>query len=555
MEERGWDCCDVILVTGDAYIDSPHVGIALIGRVLEDAGWRVGIIAQPDIEGDDIARLGEPRLYWGVSAGCMDSMVANYTAMKKRRQRDDFTPGGQNTRRPDRASIVYTGLIRKHFKPTVPIVLGGLEASLRRVAHFDFWTNKVRRSLIFDAKADALFYGEGERAVRELASRLDAGEYWQDVRGLSCIAKEPPEDYLRLPSFEEVSKDKPAFLDMFGVFYENCSPQTAKGLVQKHAERWLVQNPPQPYLTQPELDAVYALPFARDVHPGHKADGPVRALDTIRFSLTTHRGCYGECNFCAIAVHEGRTVRWRSPESILAEARHFTTMPDFKGIISDAGGPTANMYANECQKKIRQGPCKNKRCLYPEPCKHLELDHRRHVQLLRDLRAIPGVRKVFVASGIRTDLIQADIKHGLEFLDELTAHHVSGQLKLAPEHTEPGVLALMAKPGPRDLLKFKSAFEQSTKKAGKNQFLTYYFIAAHPGCTQQDMQRLQSFTSHHLHINPEQVQIFTPTPSTWSTAMYYTETDPFTRRKIFVEKSPQGRQRQKDTVTGGGRKK
>jgi uncharacterized radical SAM protein YgiQ len=549
LHQRGWDWLDVILVTGDSYIDSPFIGAAVIGRVLEAAGYRVGIIAQPDISSPaDITRLGEPRLFWGVTAGSVDSLVANTSANRWRRKNDDYTPGGVNNRRPDRATIVYTNLIRRSYKNTRPVVLGGIEASLRRVAHYDYWTDALRRSILFDAKADYLLYGMAEQSVLALAQALQSGQDASQVRGLCYITRQPPAEYLELPSFETVAADKLAFIDMFHTFYRHNDPLTARGLFQRHGDRCLVQNPPAAYPSQAELDAVYALPFTRLQHPYYERQGPVKAQETIQFSISTHRGCYGECNFCAIAVHEGRTVRWRSPDSIVSEAESLTHLPGFKGYIQDVDGPTANMYGFECRKKLAHGACEDKRCLYPLVCPALKPDHQPQIELLRRLRRIPGIKKVFVASGIRYDMVLADAQHGKEYLKEIVAHHVSGQLKIAPEHTEEHILAKMGKPGRADLLKFKQLFDDYSAEAHKNQFLTYYLIAAHPGCSETDMRRLKQFASQELHISPEQVQIFTPSPSTYSSLMYYTGLDPFSRQPLFVEKDIARRERQKQVV-------
>jgi len=556
VKHLGWDALDVILVTGDSYIDSPFIGTTVIGKVLLNAGYRVGVIAQPDPKTDaDISRLGLPRLFWGVTAGSIDSMVANYTALKKPRRSDDYTPGGENTRRPDRATIIYANIIRRFSKrlhpgqPVPPIVLGGIEASLRRVAHYDFWDNALRRSVLFDAKADYILYGMAENATLEFAAALRDGHDPHQVRGLCYISKEKVDGYLELPSFEAVARDKLAFIDMFHIFYKNNDPVSGHGLFQQHGDRFLVQNPPAPYQTQAELDAVYALDFERLQHPYYEAQGQVKALETIRFSISTHRGCYGECNFCAIAVHEGRTVRWRSQQSILDEAGRLIAHPDFKGYIQDVGGPTANMYGFECDKKLKNGACPAKRCLFPEICPLLELDHRPQLELLRQIRQLQGVKKVFVASGLRYDMLLGDALCGEAYLRELVEHHVSGQLKVAPEHTENNVLDLMGKPGPDSLLKFKDKFDNLSRLAGKPQFLTYYLIAAHPGCSAQDMLRLKNFTSEKLHVHPEQVQIFTPTPSTYASLMYYTELDPLTLRPVFVEKDPRRKEHQKDILT------
>jgi uncharacterized radical SAM protein YgiQ len=460
----GWDRPDIVLVTGDSYIDSPFIGVAVIGKVLSSAGYRVGIIAQPDINSDaDISRLGEPKLFWGVTGGCVDSMVANYTSLKKKRKSDDYTPGGINDRRPDRAAIVYTNLIKRYFKSQKPIVLGGIEASLRRIAHYDFWSNSVRGSILFDAKADYLVYGMAEKAVVALADALKQGTDARGIRGLCYIAGEneiaqQKPDYLELPSYEAVKTDNQAFIEMFHIFYRNQDPLTAKGLYQKHGARYLVHNPPSMPLTQAELDAVYALDYERAQHPYYEKRGVVKALETIKFSITTHRGCYGECNFCAIAVHEGRTIQWRSEESILAEARKIVDLPDFKGYILDVGGPTANMYGFECAQKLSQGACRDKRCLYPQVCPTLKPDHQRQIELLRNIRKIPGVKKAFVASGIRYDLLLSDKKSGGSYLRDVVENHVSGQMKVAPEHTEDSVLARMGKPGTASLLQFKDMF-------------------------------------------------------------------------------------------------
>ncbi|MCD4738887.1 MAG: YgiQ family radical SAM protein, partial [Anaerolineae bacterium] len=399
-----WEQLDVILVTGDAYIDSPFIGVAVIGHVLADVGYRVGIIAQPDIHGpDDITRLGEPALFWGVTAGSIDSMVANYTALKKPRRSDDYTPGGRNTRRPDRAVIVYTNLIRHYFKDTAPIVLGGIEASLRRVAHYDYWDDAIHRSVLLDAKADYLLYGMAEQSVLAFADAMRFGDNPRRLRGLSYVADNPQKGYIELPAYTEVAdtRNKHAFTAMFHTFYRNNDPRSAQGLSQRYGNRYLIQNPPAPYLTQAKLDNVYALDFEHEVHPYYKKQGAVRALETIKFAVSTHRGCYGECNFCAIAIHEGRTVCWRSPESIVAEARRLTQLPGFKGYIQDVSGPTANMYGFECPQKLRQGACPDRRCLSPQICPALPVDHSAQLELLRRLRALPSVKKVFVASGLR----------------------------------------------------------------------------------------------------------------------------------------------------------
>ncbi len=548
MEALGWDRPDVVLVTGDSYIDHPSVGISVIGHVLLDAGYRVGIVAQPDIHTDaDIARLGEPKLFWGVSAGSIDSLVANHTASDKRRKSDDYTPGGVNNRRPDRALIAYANLIRRFFKNTSPIVLGGIEASTRRIAHYDYWSNSVRKSILFDAKADVLVYGMGEKAVLELAGRLSRGEGYREVRGICHASREMPPDAVELPSYDAVSRDKQEFVAMFRLFCENSDPGSARALCQLHDSRYLVQTPPQPCLTEKELDELYEKGFERDQHPFYERQGSVRALETIRFSITTHRGCFGGCNFCSISVHQGRAVVSRSKESVIREAKALIRHPEFKGIIADVGGPTANMYAFACSRKNSPFGCTDKQCLSPEICRNLRFNHKAQVDLLRELRGLPGVKKVFVASGVRHDLVMADEQYGECYLRELVGHHVSGQLKIAPEHTREHVLRLMGKAGKDCLIAFKDLFYELNRESGKKQFLTYYLIAAHPGCTLQDMEKLKSFATGELRTNPEQVQIFTPLPSTWSGVMYYTETDPG-GAKIFVEKDKAGRQQQKDLL-------
>ncbi|RKX28834.1 MAG: YgiQ family radical SAM protein [Candidatus Zixiibacteriota bacterium] len=555
LHRLGWKALDVILVTGDSYIDSPYIGVAVIGKVLVDAGFRVGIIGQPDINTDhDITRLGNPKLFWGVTGGCIDSMVANYTALKKKRRSDDYTAGGKNIRRPDRAIIVYSNLIRRYFKDTSPIVLGGVEASMRRISHYDYWSDSIRRSILFDAKADYLIYGMGERSTIELASKLRDGQSVENIKGMCYITKEPKRDYIMLPSHDKVARDNRALIDMFHTFYRNNDPVTAKGLCQQQDTRYLIQNPPAPYLNEQELDHVHGLDYERNLHSYHSKDGQVKALETIRFAVTTHRGCYGECNFCSIGVHQGRTVRCRSEQSIIEEVKLLTRHTEFKGNIHDVGGPTANMYGFECPRKATKGNCNDKRCVYPKVCRTLKPNHSRQTDLLKRIMDIPRVKRVFVASGIRYDLVLADKQHGSEYLRQLVQHHVSGQLKLAPEHSEDSVLALMGKPKQKDLIDFRRNFLHYTKRTGKKQFLTYYLIAAHPGCTEQHMRDLKKFTGRELKMNPEQVQVFTPLPSTYSALMYHTEVNPFTGDPVFVEKSLAGKQRQKKIIIEKRRK-
>jgi uncharacterized radical SAM protein YgiQ len=550
MKRRGIDKLDVILISGDAYIDSPFIGVATVGRLLESRGYNVGIIGQPDVEnGDDIGRLGEPKLFWGVSGGSIDSMVANYTATKKFRNSDDYTPGGKNTKRPDRAVLVYSNLIRRFFKNTAPIVLGGIEASLRRVTHYDYWTNKLRKPVLFDSKADYLIYGMGEQAIFDLTDSLRDGIEPKDVRGVCYIAKEAVTDYHQLPSHAECLENKESYIDLFDLFYDNNDPISANGLCQAVDTRFAIQNPPCDYLNEEEMDKVSALPFTRELHPYHQPEGKVKCLETIKFSIMTHHGCWGECNFCAIGVHQGRTIRTRSEESILKEANDFNSYKDYKGIISDVGGPTANMYGYECKKKLKLGTCDHQRCVDSRHlCSSMKVNHNRNIELLRRVREVPGVRKAFVASGIRYDLISSDKEHGYSYLKELVKHHISGQMKVAPEHTQQHVLDLMGKPGKQTLIDFKKLYDKLNKEEGKNQFLTYYLIAAHPGCEEKDMHELQRFTRDELQMTPEQAQVFTPTPGTYSAVMYYTELDPVTRKKIFVEKDTHRKEKQKAIV-------
>ncbi|SFV75776.1 Fe-S OXIDOREDUCTASE [hydrothermal vent metagenome] len=550
MEERGWDYCDIILVSGDAYIDSPFIGVSVVGRMLERLGYRVGMICQPDINTpDDIMRLGEPRIYWGVSGGSVDSMVSNYTATKKFRNSDDYTPGGVNNKRPDRAVLVYCNLIRRYFKNTVPLVLGGIEASLRRVTHYDYWQNRLKKPILFDAKADILIYGMGEIALEELSAALRDKKDYKDIRGVCYISKEPKYEYIQLPSHQECLEDKEKYIDLFDHFYDNNDPITANGLCQKVDTRYLIQNPPCDYLTEEEMDANANLPFTREVHPYYAKMGKVKCLETIKFSIMTHHGCWGECNFCAIGVHQGRTIRTRSEDNIIQEAKEFNTYKDYKGIISDVGGPTANMYGYECAKKLKKGTCSDIRCVDSNRlCKVMSVNHQRNINLLRKVRNVEGVKKAFVASGVRYDLIIADKQHGYSYLKEMVQHHISGQMKIAPEHTQPKVLELMGKPGKQTLIDFKKMYDKLNKEMGKKQFLTYYLIAAHPGCKERDMVELKNFTTNELKINPEQAQVFTPTPGTYSSVMYYTELDPKTRKKIFVEKDTKRKEKQKQIV-------
>lgn len=550
MNKLGWDSLDVLLISGDTYLDTSYNGSALVGKWLVKHGFRVGIIAQPEIDNPvDITRLGEPNLFFAVSGGCVDSMVANYTATKKRRQQDDFTPGGINNKRPDRAVLVYSNMIRRFFKGTdKKIVISGIESSLRRITHYDYWTNKLRKPILFDAKADILSYGMGEMSMLQLARALKNGEDWKNIRGLCYISKEDKEEYLKLPSHQECLDSKDIFAEAFHNFYLNCDPITAKGLVQKCDDRYMIQNPPSLTYSEKEMDEIYSMEFARDVHPYYKQMGAVKALDTIKYSVTTHRGCYGECNFCAIAIHQGRTVMSRSQDSIINEVKEISNIPKFHGNIADVGGPTANMYGVECKKKLKLGSCPDRRCLYPKKCPALIINHNAQIELLKKLKTIPKIKKIFIASGIRYDMILDDNKCGQAYLKELVKDHISGQMKIAPEHTEDSILSLMGKDGKSCLNEFKNRFYKLNEELGKKQFLTYYLIAAHPGCREKEMMDLKKYASKELRVNPEQVQIFTPTPSTYSTLMYYIEKDPFTGKKLFVEKDNGRKQKQKDIV-------
>ena len=548
MKRRGWDSLDVILVSGDTYIDSSFNGTALIGHWLIENGFRVGIICQPSIDSDDdIGRLGEPELFWSVSAGCVDSMVANYTPTLKFRKDDDFTPGGRNDRRPDRACIAYTNLIKRYHKGK-PIVLGGVEASLRRIVHYDFWSDSLRRSILFDAKADIITYGMAERSNLMLAQCMKEGKDWKGIDGICYIGNEVPEGYLELPSFEDCQSSVDSFIFAFWIFYENNDHITAKGLVQKHGNRYLIHNRPSKILSQEEMDRIYEMDFEDAVHPYYLKQGPVKSMETIKNSVTAVRGCYGECNFCSIALMQGRTVTSRSEDSILREVERIASRKGFNGIINDVGGPTANMYGFECAKKLSKGACIDKRCLYPRPCKNLPIDHSKHISLLDRIRNVPGVKKVNIASGIRYDMIVHDPIHGKEYLEDLCKYHISGQMKIAPEHICDDVLKQMGKPGKDELLRFKTMFDEINIRLGKDQFLTYYLIAAHPGCTEQHMRELSSFCRDRLKTNPEQVQIFTPTPSSISTLMYYSRKGWQDRKDIKAEHSMQMKQRQKDIV-------
>ncbi|MBQ7428855.1 MAG: YgiQ family radical SAM protein [Butyrivibrio sp.] len=541
MKKRGWDCVDFVYVCGDAYVDHPSFGAAIISRVLESRGYRIGMICQPDWKDEDsIDVFGEPRLGYLVSSGNMDSMVNHYTVAKKRRSQDAFTPGGVIGKRPDRAVVVYCNLIRKKYKH-VPIVIGGLEASLRRMGHYDYWSDKVRRSILLESGADLISYGMGEHSIVEIADALNSG---MDVRDITYIAgtvyktrdKSVIYDAIELPSFEEIESDKKKYAMSFSLQYQNTDPFQAKGLYESYGGgTYVVQNPPAKPLTMMEMDDVYALPYMRAYHPIYEKDGGIPALTEIKYSLTSNRGCYGECNFCALTMHEGRIVQARSHESIIEEAKEMIQEPDFKGYIHDVGGPTAEFRGPACEKQMKFGACKGKRCLYPKPCNNLKVDHSDYVKLLRKLRALPNVKKVFVRSGFRFDYLVAD--KNKEFLREICKYHVSGQLRVAPEHISNNVLSKMGKPGVEIYNAFIKEFDKVNKELNMDQYIVPYLMSSHPGSKLEDAIALAEYLRDH-HILPDQVQDFYPTPGTVSTTMYYTGYDPQTMQEVFVERDP-----------------
>jgi len=548
MKKLGWRELDVILVTGDAYVDHPSFGVALIGHYLVSHGFKVGIIAQPDWRTEkDITRLGRPRLFFGVTAGNVDSMVANYTASKKKRKTDDYTPGGSGGKRPDRATIVYTNLIKRFF-PEVPVVLGGLEASLRRFAHYDWWSEKVRKSILVDSKADLLVYGMGEKAVLEIAqilSRTGDIEKCKSVRGVVWWASQKPEEGIELPSYDEISENPEKYAEALKLQTWYTDPYKNILIYQKQDTRYVVQNPPQLPLSQEELDRLYLLPFEREVHPFYAKMGRVKAIETVKFSITAVRGCFGSCSFCALTQHQTTHVSYRSKDSILEEVRILTKKKDFKGTITDVGGPTANLYGSSCSIRETKGQCQ-KFCLYPSVCKIVRPNHDEFISLLESIRKIPGVRNVFVSSGIRHDFVLAE-KDPDVFIRELVKY-TPGQLKLAPEHAHPKVLSLMRKPPVELFLEFKKRFETLAKKMGKRKYVIGYFIVGHPGEGWRENNYLRDFILKHLGYFPQQIQIFTPTPGTVSTAMYYSGLDPFTGEKVHVERSLKVRNKMKENV-------
>ncbi len=539
MEERGWDCCDFVFVCGDAYVDHPSFGMAIITRLLEANHYKVGVICQPDWrDPESVTVLGRPRLGFLVSAGNMDSMVNHYTVAKKHRSTDAFSPGGEMGLRPDRAAVVYGNLIRRTYKD-VPIVLGGIEASLRRLAHYDYWSDKLKRSILLDSGADLVSYGMGEHSIVEIADALAAGLDASDITfidGTVYRAKtlEHVYDYELLPSFDSMQKDNLEYARSFNVQYGNSDPFTGKRLVEPYSDHeFVVQNPPSKPLTTSEMDAVYRLPYARAYHPMYEEAGGIPAIREVKFSLTSNRGCFGECAFCALTFHQGRIVQVRSHESIVEEAKRMIADPEFKGYIHDVGGPTADFRHPACAKQLTRGACANRRCLWPKPCRMLDADHGDYVELLRKLRALPGVKKVFVRSGVRFDYVMADASD--EFMEELCRHHVSGQLKVAPEHVSDDVLAAMGKPGNDVYQAFVRKYEAINRKYGLKQYLVPYLMSSHPGSTLKDAVRLAEAV-RDMGYMPEQVQDFYPTPSTMSTCMYYTGVDPRTMEPIYVPK-------------------
>ena len=541
MEERGWDRVDFVYVTGDAYVDHPSFGSAIISRLLESRGYRVGMICQPDWkQKESVQVFGEPRLGFLVSAGNMDSMVNHYTVSRKHRQKDAYSPGGEMGHRPDRAVTVYSNLIRQTYKKT-PIILGGIEASLRRLAHYDYWDNRVRRSVLMDSGADIISYGMGEHSILEIAEALESGipvEEITYIAGTVFKCKELSRVYepILLPSFEEISENKKLYAESFAVQYKNTDPFTAKPMAESYGTKgYIVQNPSAMPLSQEEMDDVYALPYTRRSHPMYEEKGGIPALEEIKFSLTSNRGCFGSCSFCALTFHQGRILQTRSHESLIEEAKLMTQDRDFKGYIHDVGGPTADFRQPSCKKQLTKGVCMNRQCLFPTPCKNLDVDHRDYVSLLRKLRQIPKVKKVFIRSGVRFDYVVAD--KDKTFLRELVEHHVSGQLRVAPEHVSDQVLKYMGKPSHSVYQQFLREYEDANKKTGKQQFAVPYFMSSHPGCTMKEAVRLADH-ARDLGLTPEQVQDFYPTPSTLSTCMYYTGIHPLTGEKVYVPRNP-----------------
>ncbi|HAP22025.1 MAG TPA: YgiQ family radical SAM protein [Lachnospiraceae bacterium] len=541
MEARGWDSVDFVYVIGDAYVDHPSFGHAIISRILEANNYRVGIISQPDWKNKkSIDIYGRPRLGFIISAGNMDSMVNHYTVSKKRRHNDAFTPGGVYGKRPDYATVVYGNLIRQTYKD-IPVIIGGIEASLRRLAHYDYWSDTVKRSILLDSGADLLLYGMGERSIVEVADALDSG---LDIRDITFVpgsvyktkSLDSVYDAIQLPSFKDITENKRKYAESFYTQYINTDPFSGQRMVESYGEHlYVVQNPAAKPLTTGEMDRVYGLNYMRTYHPSYEAAGGVPAIEEVKFSLVSNRGCFGGCSFCALTFHQGRIIQTRSHESIINEAKAFTWDPDFKGYIHDVGGPTANFRHPSCEKQLKKGVCKNKQCLFPEPCKNLHVDHQDYLELLRKLRALPGVKKVFIRSGIRFDYVNADPDP--TFLRELCEYHVSGQLKVAPEHVADPVLKRMGKPGNRVYRKFVQDYKNMNEKLGKKQYLVPYLMSSHPGSTMKEAIALAEYL-RDLGYMPEQVQDFYPTPATLSTCMYYTGLDPRTMKPVYVPKNP-----------------
>ncbi|AVQ45835.1 YgiQ family radical SAM protein [Clostridium botulinum] len=538
LKKRNIDVLDFIIVTGDAYVDHPSFGTAIIGRVLEREGFTVGIIAQPNWKNiEDFKKLGKPKYGFLVNSGNIDSMVNHYTASKKRRHDDFYSPGGKSGYRPDRAVIVYCNKIKEAFKDS-PIIIGGIEASLRRFAHYDYWDNSVRRSILEDSSADLLIYGMGEKPIVQVSNLLRYGmkiDSIKNVRGTAYIEKDISslKDYIEIPSFEEVSTNKKSYAEAYKIQYYEQDSIRGETLVQKHKERYVVQNPPQPPLSQEEMDEVYALPYARAYHPMYEAEGGIPAIKEVKFSITSHRGCYGSCSFCALTFHQGRVIQNRSQDSILKEANMMTNMKDFKGYIHDVGGPTANFRHRACKVQEKHGTCKNKQCVFPKSCKNLIVDHKEYLSLLRKIRKMPNVKKVFIRSGIRFDYLIYDKND--EFFKELCEHHISGQLKVAPEHISDKVLNLMGKPTRNVYDSFVKKYYDINKKIHKNQFLVPYLMSSHPGSDLKAAIELAQYIKK-MGYTPEQVQDFYPTPGSLSTTMYYTGVNPLTEEKVYVPK-------------------
>ena len=541
MDERGIQQLDFVYVIGDAYVDHPSFGHAIISRVLEAHGYTVGIISQPDWKDDhSISILGEPRLGFLVAAGNMDSMVNHYTVSKKRRSTDAYTPGGVMGKRPDYATITYCNLIRRNYKKT-PIIIGGIEASLRRLAHYDYWSDSLKRSILLDSGADLLLYGMGERSIVEVADALNSGLLVRDITFIDGTVyktrkKEDIYDAIFLPDYSELKADKKNYAKSFYVQYQNTDPFSGKRLAESYDYKtFVVQNPPSKPLTMEEMDDVYALPYMRTYHPSYKKAGGVPAISEVKFSLVSNRGCFGGCSFCALTFHQGRIIQVRSHESIIEEAKMLTKEPDFKGYIHDVGGPTANFRAPACKKQLKHGACPNKQCLFPKPCDNLIADHRDYRALLKQLRALPGVKKVFIRSGIRFDYLLADKDQS--FLKELCEYHVSGQLKVAPEHISDAVLKYMGKPENSVYRRFVQSYQKMNEKIGRKQFLVPYLMSSHPGSTLKEAVELAEFLRDFGYM-PEQVQDFYPTPSTLSTCMYYTGVDPRTMEPVYTAVNP-----------------